>query len=93
MTRLICNLRVASHVNNRKDVLEGHVGEKDEQGAVDVHRAVLIHLLAKINDADQQRDHLRRKIQISSLSRYRLLLCLFLIVGLRNQAIMKTIQK
>lgn len=42
-----------SHVNDCEDILESHIGKEDEQGAVDVHHAVLIYLLAEVNDADQ----------------------------------------
>lgn len=68
-TALIC-IRysfLSPHINNRKDVLESHVGDEDKQGAVDIHHAVLVHSLIEVHDADQQRNHLRHKLQTLSL--------------------------
>jgi len=42
-----------SHVNHGKGILESHVGKENEQSTIDIHHTVLIHLLTKVNDADQ----------------------------------------
>jgi len=42
------------YINDCEDILESHIGKKDEQGAIDVHYTILIYLLTKVNDADQQ---------------------------------------
>lgn len=55
-----------SHVNDGEDVLKSHAVEEDEQSPVDVHHAVQIDSLAEVSYADEQRDHLRQKIQVHS---------------------------
>lgn len=42
-----------TYVDDSEDVLEGHVGEEHEDGAVDVHNAVLVQVLPEVDHADQ----------------------------------------
>lgn len=48
-----------THIDDREDVLEGHVGEEHENGTVDVHDPVLIEVLTEEDHSDQYRHHLK----------------------------------
>ena len=50
---------ISTYVDHAEDVLEGHVGEEEEESAVDVHHALLVHLLAEVDYTEQQRDELK----------------------------------
>ena len=59
----------STHVDDTEDVLEGHVGEEEEEGAVDVHHSLLVQLLAQVYDAEQQRNELKTETYLSSWPR------------------------
>ena len=48
-----------THIDYGEDVLEGHIGEEEEEGSVDVHHTLLVQLLSQIYDAEQKRDKLK----------------------------------
>jgi hypothetical protein len=43
---------LVTHIDHSEHILEGHVGKEDEESSVDVHDAVLVHLLAEVNNTD-----------------------------------------
>lgn len=51
-------MNLSAYIDYCKDILESHVGQKQEQSSIDIHYTFLIQLLAKIDDSQQQRDYL-----------------------------------
>lgn len=45
-------LETKTHINRGKDILEGHVGQEEENGSIYVHHAHLRQLLAQKNQAN-----------------------------------------
>ncbi len=43
---------------------EGQVGDEYEDGAVDVHHAVLVQVLLQVDDAQDEGDHLKQYFSI-----------------------------
>lgn len=53
---------ICSHtdIGHSDHVLESHVGQKYENSAVDVHYAILVHVLTEIYSTEQKGYHLRK---------------------------------
>jgi hypothetical protein len=43
---------LGTYTDDSEHILEGHVGKEDEERSVDVHNAVLVQLLAEVNNTD-----------------------------------------
>jgi hypothetical protein len=50
---------------------EGQVGDEYEDGAVDVHHAVLVQVLLQVDDAQDEGDHLKQYFSINITKRDR----------------------
>ena len=54
-----------THVDDGEHVLEGGVGQQEEEGAVDVHNSGLVNFLVQINDTQNKSNHLKPERKIA----------------------------
>jgi hypothetical protein len=52
-------LNTETHIDDGKHVLEGGVGQQEEERSVDVHNSGLIVILVQINDTQNKSNHLK----------------------------------
>lgn len=61
MVYILCEYTGQSYINYGKHILKCHIGQKEENGAIDIHYTILRQFLAKEYNANNQRYHLSRK--------------------------------